>query len=223
MRHYFGIFLASCFFLAAEASAHSVPESLQSMYPQAKGKARQTASLSRLTIEQQKFLLQDTVIDKAGYLRVSVSPEYLDQMADVQILLELETRRPNNSVAVHGMTLLGLKRENTHRVNYFFGDRSGPVVMITAWRYRDDGAAITVLDDFLNQTVDGKRATLSLATNAESPKCLWKLTASDDEMLYEVIISDLLSKHNSPTMTVAEVLSMTEKLISFTKKDQPMN
>lgn len=211
------LFATLSFCVISGAQAQSVPVALKSMFPQPNGKPRQTVSLRNLSVEQKEFLLKDTKNDAGGYLRVSVSREYIEQIVDVENANDMKVTRADNASSVLGMSFLGAKRESKFRVNYIFGGRTGAGAMITAWHYKEDGASFTVVDEFLNQSVAGMPATLSLATSSETRKCLWKLTASNDNMFYEVVIADTIINEDLPSMTVPQVLAAVSKLIAFTK------
>ena len=199
--------------------AQEIPEQLKSIFPKKDGKKRERLSLEKLTVAQQDFLTENTSKHSEGFLSVIVPPTYLDQLSNIDISRDLSPILRDSNASVMGLRLVGTRKEGPNRTAYFFGDRSGIEAMVTLWNYKKDKAAVVEFADFLNQSIDGMDGTLSLASHPSSTRGLWKMTANNDEVMYEIVLTDSITS-DGPSMKATKGVSEMRKLISFARTAQ---
>lgn len=216
------ILLSACMYVATSAHAQALPDALKTMMPRViDGKTRQTVPLDSLTVSEKEFLLNKTNKENKDYLVVDVSASYIDQLPNINLARNFVTARSTDAFALAtGMVNLGVKAESEHRKAYVFGTHGVVGAMVTVWEFKKDGASFVLVSDLLNQNIDGMAGTLSLATNSGMTKCLWKLTISNEDILYEAVIEDVLLKNGKPSKPVASVIGEFRGMIEFTKKVQ---
>lgn len=113
----------------------------------------------------------------------------------------------------------GLMEESPHRVTYFVEVGTPPErVMITKWRFKDEGASICVPDALINARVQGNPATIAIARansseNIES--CLWKIDAIVEERTqYEFWVPENCSVKN-PKRTYQSIINLIQENIQL--------
>lgn len=195
-------------------TAQNLPPEIQSMFPKGKEGNKQHRSIEKVSKAERDMLMRDTTINKAGYLRVEVPIQYIEQLKNL-VKSRDYTENSGLNYQVMGLDFLGTRAESANRKTYFFGDREHVRATLTVWNYARDGASFTVFDEFINQSVDGLNGTLSLATASGKPDCFWKLTLSDDHTMYEVMLPDVVNKGGQTIMPPQKVMVEARKFIDL--------
>ncbi|HEX8613859.1 MAG TPA: hypothetical protein VF800_21495 [Telluria sp.] len=215
--------LFTALLLSSSPIAHAqplpeMPPSPMLMFDDNAPRGRKEVSLATMNAEWRKFILKDTQIDKRGFLAVVVPAQFIGSLDAVKSAHVFMPMQAGASTVVAGLTLLGTVEESKNRKEYLFGRPVTASAMLTVWKYKEDGGSINVVSDFLNQSIDGTPATLSLATTPNSKQCQWKLGVVDDKVSYEVVLTDTLSDKHEPSMTLTQALATIHALVSFAKK-----
>lgn len=109
----------------------------------------------------------------------------------------------------------GLIEESPNRVTYFVEVGKPPErVMVTKWRFKDEGATICVPDALINTQVQGNPATIAIARAKSSENiasCLWKVDAIVEKRTqYEFWLSENCSGKN-PGRTYRSIINLIQE------------
>jgi hypothetical protein len=201
------------------AVAQTIPADLKPIFPQRNGKSFELRSTKPVTEAQRKFLDADTTRSKEGYLILEVSSDYLKQLEIIDITRHIDSTKSNSGKNFMGLAFLGKKQEGPKRATYFYGGRGQAEAMITIWRFKEAGASIVAFEEYINQSILGLKGTLTLAKNSDSEKCLWKYTGNNEDILYEITLTDYMSQ-GSPSLSVSQVKSEIEKMIGIAREEE---
>ncbi|MCS0584360.1 hypothetical protein NX784_22470 [Massilia pinisoli] len=171
-----------------------------------------------ITDDQRKSVLKGTEKTPEGYLKIGGSTETIDlpsSFANHPRFLKSQTSR-SKPATDDSLKLIGTLKEDDFRTDWQFQYKTFDVTF-TVWNYKKAGATITVFEDFLNQTVQGVPAALTLSQAEKSAKVLWKLTWWKDGVSYELYINDLLGRNNKPSMSPKEIISIAQLALDKTK------
>lgn len=205
------IILLTC---ASKTFSQSPPPALQSIMENESSIVK-ISIIENATDEQKKYLLDSTEIDAKGYLKISVSLEYLNMIADLAKntpILKVDA----DVQWLETINLPGIKvvydreiPEDEFRKSIIFNSGYGQG-MITIWNYKKNGAKIFVFREFINTSVSGMPATISLSFNKQSKKKMWKLYWWNTESSFELYLEDSLNSNDNPPLTTEKVKSMGE-------------
>ena len=169
----------------------------------------------RLDARARQYFWQGTRRHPDGYLEVAVDVPYLDLISQL---------RPRASPVLSSSSAAtaaasdpdALFEESPTRKSFFF-DRATHPAMVTVWRFSEDGAKLCVAGEFINATVLGNRATLSLAkAPIRSAKCLWKLVWFSPELdvQFEFYAEDQVVD-GKPTRSRDQIVRLAEQVSSL--------
>ena len=203
------------YFVLSAVSAQGIDQNLTGVFPKKGGGVMQRRSIKDLSAHEKAWIMKDTVSKPEGYLSVAVSKEYIGQINNLKISsLGLNNSTGTNHETIMGLTFLGVKNEGANRKAYFFGKGSTADAMVTLWHVGADQGSIVMFDEFINQRINGSEATLSLAYNLDSQRCMWKLVMNDNNDFYEAVLPDTCF-NNKPSMPVAKVLTEFSLFMRF--------
>lgn len=203
--------------LCFSAPAQTVPKQLQSMFPKPNSKGKRVLSLDSLTVSERNMQLKGTRFDPAGYLVVEVPEQYVEMLSELNKVKEFKFSQPIDGASIDGLPLLGEMNEGKYKKSFGFGERKDVQQYVTIWNFKAEGASLVVINEFINQKVQGMPATLSLAVTSNSDKCIWKLLVVGDDTSYDVIIRDQMV-NRVPTLGPTQVIAKANKLIAFAKQ-----
>lgn len=160
------------------------------------------------------MMWQDKTVDKEGFLRVKSSADYLDLPNSFSKHPKFSKTPANNRalVARGDLEPVGRLDEDQNRTSYLYS-LANTKIAFTVWKYKAAGAIYSVPEEFLNQTVGGKPAVLSLSYAEKSTKALWKLTWWDNGVMYELYASDTLDQNGRPQNKPYEVVRLADLAI----------
>lgn len=204
--------LVSFFFV--QANAQSVPTELRSMFPKKNAHGRSVVSINSLTAIQNQAQMKGTRFHPGGYLEVEVSQEYVNMLSTLKIDSHFSKAIIDSNLTIGGSLYLGMMDEGTNKKSFTFGGTDSRQLFVTAWRYAADGTSMTITKEFINQKVHKLDGTLSLAYAPLYSKCMWKLFVSDDNLSFEIMISDTMV-NGAPSLPVKKVMALADELITF--------
>lgn len=198
----------------AQAWAQTPPDHVRTLFPRENAPGLSVISEKTLSADQRSFMYSKTTRNTEGYLKVQVSPGYLEQLSELAGSPVLHKGRRDGETALGGHTLLGTVDEGEFRQAYLLGAKGKADRMVTLWRYKEAGASMVVVEENINQQIGTMRAVLALAFHPTASKCLWKVDAFDADIMAEVVIEDSLSA-DRPRKPVAQVLQEARTLVQF--------
>jgi hypothetical protein len=146
---------------------------------------------------------------------VETTGAYLDLVSDFSKLVERKNVPQEyqilvDKVTVRGFPYIGTLRESTYRTTIVFGRDSQGMLMLTIWKYAKDRARMIMVDEFLNTSVLGCRATLSLSVVPGLDKSLWKTAWLSKDISYELYVTDRLSQSGRPSRSPSAIVALAE-------------
>lgn len=203
------------FACAAAAAAHTPPPALTSLVGH--NDAGGTLLIIKdMTAEQRAFIWRDTERGPDGYLRVQNSPDYLQLVAGFRSDAGKPARagmarlRPGCALP-RGLVYGGAIPEDQNRTTLVFNSADGGAAL-TVWNFRQAGAKVTVIDEVLNQVVDGARGTLALNVAKGHKNALWKLTWWKNGIGYELYVPDALGRDGLPARRSKQLVALAATL-----------
>lgn len=213
MRQSLACVLFAC---AAAAAAQTPPPALTSLANRNDTDGT-LLIIKEITAEQRAFIWRDTERGPDGYLRVQNSPDYLQLVAGFRSdagkappRAGVARLRPGH-VLPRGLVYGGAIPEDQHRTTLVFNSADGGAAL-TAWNFRKVGAKVTVIDEVLNQVVDGARGTLALNVAGGHKNALWKLSWWKDGIGYELYVPDALGRDALPARRSKELVALAATL-----------
>jgi hypothetical protein len=166
---------------------------------------------TQIDSERRKMLWKDKTVDQDGYLRVKSTLPYLElPTAFLKHPKFARVSMTGKSVTSPGdVEVIGKLDEDQHRVSWAFSQGNTSMIF-TVWNYKAAGATYSVPEEFLNQTVGGRPAVLSLSYAENTTKALWKLTWWNDGVMYELYASDTLDRGGAPRNKAQNIVHLAD-------------
>lgn len=209
--------LACALFASAAAAASQTPPPALASLTERNDTEGTLLIIKDLSAEQRAFIWQDTERGPDGYLRVQNSPDYLQLVAGFRSDAEKASSgagmaglRPGY-VLPRGLVYKGAIPEDRYRTTLVFDSAAGGAAL-TAWNFRQAGAKVTLVDEVLNQAVDGSRGTLALNVVKGRRNALWKLAWWKDGIGYELYVPDVLGRDGLPARRSKEIVALAATL-----------
>ncbi|NHZ43746.1 hypothetical protein [Massilia aquatica] len=219
MKKYF--LSALCLSISLPAFSGPQPKSVANERPLSVVKedvrADRVIKKNEMSNEQRAFVWQDKTVDAAGYFLVRSTQDYLDLPTTIFKHPGFLPEKNTSVVARGDVKLLGRFVEDENRVTWAFS-HSNSNMLLTVWKYKLAGAVYTVSEEFLNQSVDGAPAVLSLSYAEKTEKALWKLTWWKNGEMFEFYVSDILKNGKPSQKSVNDILQLAKLAIIYPKK-----
>lgn len=210
---------ACAFFLTEPLFANGLPTEL-GFIKDGNG-SRSVTYIDSLNEEQRRFFWKNTTRNSDGYLDIESNEEYVTLLP---VLLSRWASGPKNPSGIFRskvslnklpqLEYLGEFAESKHRANLFFRDTVDRLSMLTIWDYEADGAQLVIVEEFLNVTIHGSRATLSFVKAPNIQEGLWKLSWLKAKLQFELYVSDGLDSQRRPIKSKKEILTLARNLVS---------
>lgn len=165
-----------------------------------------------------KVLFQNTERDRDGVIRIKSDGQYtrLIEEFSKNPLLKTELpptlRQAAKELQKLGYDYVGVVVEDKYRSTSIFKNGDASYLMYTNWRYAKAGASFSTAASFLNRTVDGVPAVLSLMSGGDGT-AMWKCSWLKEGVSHEVYISDVMNSHETPALTSEQALEIAKQFI----------
>lgn len=169
-----------------------------------------------------KFLFKDVERDRDGLIKIKSNSRYTRLIEDFSKNPRLKHEMPpelkqvSKQLAKFGYQYFGFVIEDKHRSTSIFKNGETGYLMYTNWKYQKAGASFSTAASFLNRTVDGVPAVLSLMSGGDGT-AIWKCTWWKEGVSYEVYITDVMNAREVPTLTSDQAMEIAKQFVGTYK------
>lgn len=165
-----------------------------------------------------KVLFKNVERDRDGLIRIKLNGKYtrlIEEFSKNPLLnteMPAELKQVAKRLAKFGYKYVGVVIEDKHRSTSIFRNGDTGYLMYTNWKYQKAGASFSTAASFLNRTVDGVPAVLSLMSGGDGT-AIWKCTWWKEGVSHEVYINDIMNAREAPILTADQALEIAKQFI----------